>query len=75
VSTGELIVESLPPGASVTVNGQPRGTTPLNMAELPPGEYRVTMSMKGYRDFATTVRVVAGERARAAARLTEQEQR
>jgi hypothetical protein len=75
VSTGELVVESLPPGASVSVNGQPRGTTPLNMAELPPGEYRVTMSMKGYRDFATTVRVVAGERARAAARLTEQEQR
>ena len=73
-STGELVVESLPSGATVSVNGQPQGTTPLSLAELPPGEYRVTMSMQGYRDFATTVRVVAGERARAAARLTAQEQ-
>ena len=73
-STGELVVESLPPGATVSINDQPQGTTPLNLAELPPGEYRVTMSMKGYRDVVTTVRVVAGERARAAARLTVQEQ-
>ncbi|HET9703731.1 MAG TPA: PEGA domain-containing protein [Vicinamibacterales bacterium] len=73
-STGELVVESLPSGATVSVNGQPQGTTPLSLAELPPGEYRVTMSMQGYREFATTVRVVAGERARAAARLTVQEQ-
>jgi hypothetical protein len=73
-STGELVVESLPTGAAVTVNDQPRGTTPLNLAELPPGEYRVAMSMPGYRDVVTMVRVVAGERARAAARLTQQEQ-
>lgn len=42
--------------------------------DLAPGDYRVTMSLPGYRNVATTVRVVAGERARAAARLTEQEQ-
>ena len=74
VSTGALAVESLPTGASVVVNGKPSGRTPLTLNDLPPGDYRVTMSMPGYRDFATTVRVVAGERARAAARLTEQEQ-
>ena len=74
VSTGALAVESLPTGASVTVNGKPSGNTPLTLDDLAPGDYRVTMSMSGYRDFATTVRVVAGERARAAARLTEQEQ-
>ncbi len=74
VSTGVLAVESLPTGASVTVNGTPSGTTPLTLNDLPPGDYRVTISLSGYRDFATTVRVVAGERARAAARLTEQEQ-
>jgi hypothetical protein len=73
-STGSLVVESRPSGAAVAINGQPRGATPLNVADLPPGDYTVTMTMKGYRDFATTVRVVAGERARAAARLTEQEQ-
>jgi hypothetical protein len=74
VSTGSLAVESLPTGAAVSVNGKPSGTTPLTLNDLPPGDYRVTLSMPGYRDFATTIRVVAGERARAAARLTEQEQ-
>ena len=43
------------------------------LTDLEPGEYRVVMSMPGFRDFATTVRVVAGERVRAAASLTAQE--
>jgi len=73
-STGALAVESRPTGAAVVVNGKPSGTTPLTISDLAPGEYRVTMTMEGYRPFATTVRVVAGERARAAARLTELEQ-
>jgi hypothetical protein len=74
VATGTLAIESLPSGASVAINGTPGGTTPVTISDLPPGEYRVTITLQGYRPFATTVRVVAGERARAAARLTEQEQ-
>jgi hypothetical protein len=74
VTTGVLAIESQPPGAAVMLNGKPKGTTPLTMNDVAPGEYRVTMTLKGFREFATTVRVVAGERARAAARLTEQEQ-
>jgi hypothetical protein len=58
----------------VAINGKPSGVTPLTIDDLAPGEYRVTMTLAGHRPFATTVRVVAGERARAAARLTEQEQ-
>ncbi|HEX6216304.1 MAG TPA: PEGA domain-containing protein, partial [Vicinamibacterales bacterium] len=73
-TTGALVIESRPIGAAVTVNDKPSGTTPVLLNELPPGEYRVTMTLPGYRPFTTTVRVVAGERARAAARLTEQEQ-
>jgi hypothetical protein len=72
--TGALEIDSRPPGATVTVNGKPSGTTPLTMNDVAPGEYRVTMTLRGFQEFATTVRVVAGERARAAARLTEQEQ-
>ena len=71
---GALVVESRPNGAAVTVNGKPSGTTPVTISDLPPGEYRVTIALQGYRPFTTTVRVVAGGRARAAARLTEQEQ-
>lgn len=74
VTTGGLTVESRPTGASVTVNGKPIGTTPLTMNDLPPGDYRVVMSMPGYQNVSTTVRVVAGERVRAAASLTAQEQ-
>jgi hypothetical protein len=73
-TTGALVIESRPIGAAVTVNDKPSGTTPVLLNELPPGEYRVTMTLPGYRPFSTSVRVVAGERARAAARLTEQEQ-
>ncbi len=72
-STGTLAVESRPPGASVMLNGKPTGTTPLNLAALEPGEYRVALTLPGYQPFATTVRVVAGARARAAASLSVQE--
>jgi hypothetical protein len=73
-ATGALAIDSRPAGASVLLNGKPSGTTPVMINDLAPGDYRVTISLPGYRNVATTVRVVAGERARAAARLTEQEQ-
>jgi hypothetical protein len=73
-STGTLVVESRPPGAAVTIDGKPVGTTPLTVNDLAPGEYRIVMTMPGYRTLTTSVRVVAGERARAAASLTALEQ-
>jgi hypothetical protein len=73
-STGALLVDSRPAGASVTINGKPSGTTPLTINDLAPGEYRIVMALPGYRDFTTIVQVVAGERVRAAASLTPQEQ-
>lgn len=74
VANGTMIVESRPTGASVAVNGTPRGNTPLTIHDLAPGEYRVLMSKAGYRNVVTTVRVVAGQRVRAAASLTALEQ-
>jgi hypothetical protein len=72
-TTGGLSIDSRPGGAAVTINGKPSGVTPLTINDLPPGEYRILMALPGYHDFATSVRVVAGERARAAASLTAQE--
>ncbi len=69
-STGTLSVDSRPSGATVTIDGKARGTTPFTINDLAPGEYHIVMTMPGYRNFATTVRVVAGESARAAASLT-----
>jgi hypothetical protein len=74
VATGALVIESRPAGAAVSINGTRRGSTPLTVSDLAPGEYRILMTLPGFRNFATTVRVVAGERVRAAASLTAQEQ-
>jgi len=74
VTTGSLTVDSRPTGAAVSINGRPRGKTPVTMDDLAPGDYSIVMTMAGYRSFATTVRVVAGEHARAAASLTALEQ-
>jgi len=73
-TSGGLTVDSRPVGAAVTINGRASGNTPLTINDLAPGDYRIVMAMPGYRNFATTVRVVAGERARAAASLTALEQ-
>jgi hypothetical protein len=74
VTTGALLVDSRPGGAAVTINGKPSGTTPLTVEDLAPGDYRITITLAGYRNFAATVRVAAGERVRAAYSLTAQEQ-
>lgn len=72
--SGSLVVESRPIGASVSINGTARGITPMTINDLAPGDYRIVLTLRGFQNFATTVRVVAGERVRAAASLTAQEQ-
>lgn len=72
-TTGTLVIESRPAGATVVIDGKTRGVTPLTIDALAPGDYRVSLSLAGYQPFATTVRVVAGERTRAAASLSVQE--
>ncbi len=47
-TVGTLLVESEPGGAEVTVNGEARGTTPLELDELPFGELEVELALKGY---------------------------
>ncbi len=68
-ATGSLSVESRPAGAAVRIDDRDVGTTPLTMPALAPGSYRVTIARDGYQTWTTTVRVVAGERARVAASL------
>lgn len=42
--TGRLDVQSDPPGAQVTINGTPRGVTPLSLAAIEPGQHRIAVS-------------------------------
>jgi hypothetical protein len=68
--TGTLLIESRPSGAMALVNGRSVGATPVTIEDLAPGSYTVQLQLAGFRPLTTTVRVVAGARARAAASLT-----
>ncbi len=56
-----LEINSLPSGATVTVDGQNtmQGTTPYKVA-LHPGSHTILLTLDGYKDYTTTVNLQAG---------------
>jgi serine/threonine protein kinase len=64
-----LSVESRPAGASVYLDGKLIGTTPLRVGEVAAGDHAVRLELDGYRRWASSVHVVAGEASRVAASL------
>lgn len=56
-----LEINSLPSGATVTVDGQNtmQGTTPYKIA-LHPGSHTILLTLEGYKDYTTTVNLQAG---------------
>ena len=68
-SLAALQVESRPAGASVFLDGQLVGKTPLELGEVSAGEHAVRLELDGYRRWSSSVRVAAGERSRVAASL------
>jgi hypothetical protein len=62
---GDLQIQSVPPGAGVTVNGDYKGTTypgdPVYVTQLLPGSYVVGISMPDYQAYTETVSVRAGD--------------
>ena len=61
IDSGVIEVTSEPSGAEVTVNGQPRGQTPLTVREVPKGRATVTLKRQGFDDATRELSVVAGE--------------
>ena len=57
--TASLEVLSQPPGATVSVDGQPRGETPLSLA-LEPGEHSLVLARDGYLDNRQDIELAAG---------------
>jgi TonB family protein len=53
--TGVLHVETEPPGASVKVNGDLRGVTPLDVGGLAFGAYEVRLELKGFETRSTNL--------------------
>jgi len=57
--TGGLDIRSDPPGARVTIDGQNRGTTPVTIRDLAPGDHQVVLEGGG-RKVTQAVRIDAG---------------
>lgn len=54
---GAAVVTSDPSGASVWVDGDTRGTTPLALALLPAGRHTLTLRLAGYQEFVRQIHV------------------
>ncbi len=70
-ATGELYVESTPPGAQIQVDGRmlPKWVTPMTIARLAPGTHTVTLSKEGHVSEIRAADVVAGQRTTLAVEL------
>jgi formylglycine-generating enzyme required for sulfatase activity len=56
---GELSLQSSPPGANVTLDGEFQGQTPLVLALTPDREHRLAVFKPGYRRHSSTVSLPA----------------
>ena len=68
-TTGVLVIESRPAGATVFVDGRRIGTTPMSLPDSSPGTHRIRLEMAGFNPWVTTADVQAGTRTRVAASL------
>ena len=57
---GMLTITSTPPGAQVRVNGEPRGSTPLEIRDLRLGLYAVELALDGHGTWLETIAVDIG---------------
>jgi TonB family protein len=60
-ATGKLHIESTPAGATVTLNGEAKGPTPLDVDALPVGNYDVKLELRGYEPKTETVTIVESQ--------------
>lgn len=56
-AAGQLVLESTPPGAAVSLNGQPLGETPVIHERLQAGTHQVTLSRPGYQSVSLRVTI------------------
>jgi TolB-like protein len=67
---GSLILDSNPSGADVLIDGKPSGSTPLRLAQVQPGSYRVTIKKSLFLDYSETINVRSREERTVNASLT-----
>ena len=69
---GSISVSSSPPGAYISLNGEPiSAVTPYTIQHLDPAStYTIELSLEGYQDWSRSVRVTSGETSYVSATLT-----
>jgi tetratricopeptide (TPR) repeat protein len=55
---GSLVVKTTPPGATILVDGMPRGASPIALGELTSGGHQVKAAKDGYEEFVQQVEVM-----------------
>jgi tetratricopeptide (TPR) repeat protein len=55
---GALVVKTTPAGATIFVNGQQRGVSPLTVGDLRTGGYQIKAAKEGYKDFVQQVQIL-----------------
>jgi eukaryotic-like serine/threonine-protein kinase len=66
-----IFLNSTPSGASVFVNSEKKGRTPLSLLELSSGTYDLRISNEGYQDFSKNIKLTAGQTERVNAKLVQ----
>ena len=59
--TGSLTVRSDPAGASVYLDGEKVGTTPVTVRDVAPGSHRLLLTLQGHQDIARPVEIASGQ--------------
>jgi uncharacterized protein (TIGR02145 family) len=57
---GRLVINSVPPGAVVQLNGQQKGKTPIDLPELASGDYTITVSKDLHHDSVAKYTITDG---------------
>lgn len=58
---GSLYINSIPIESTIYLNGHDMGRTPLNIDNLPVGNYSLVLALEGYETFETKVDILAGK--------------
>lgn len=56
-----LVLDSIPSGANVTINGISKGSTPCRIENVPAGENKLEISLNGYDTYVSTLKLNPGE--------------
>jgi hypothetical protein len=57
-----LLITSIPSGGDVKINGKKVGSTPLSGLQIEPGEYKIDISMAGYKTYSKKISLASNQK-------------